>query len=45
MILFGAEVNSEIEAAAAELRIGIEPASGAAVPQGATESPAAGAAD
>jgi membrane protein len=45
MILFGAEVNSEIEAAAAELRIGIERASGAAVPQGATESPAAGAAD
>ena len=45
MILLGAEVNSEIEAAAAERCIGVEPGSDAVLPQGAGEEPAAGATD
>jgi membrane protein len=45
MILLGAEVNSEIEAAAAERRIGAELESGAAVPRGTGEAPVSGAAD
>ncbi len=45
MILLGAEVNSEIEAAAAERCIGAEPGSGGAARQGTGEAPAAGAAD
>ena len=45
MILLGAEVNSEIEAAAAERRIGVEPESGAAEPQKEGAAPAVGAAD
>jgi membrane protein len=45
MILLGAEVNGEIEAAEAERRIGEESGSGVAVPQGTGEAPAAGAAD
>jgi membrane protein len=45
MILLGAEVNSEIEAAEAERRLGAELEPGAAAPRGVGEAPAAGAAD
>jgi membrane protein len=47
MILLGAEVNSEIEAAAAERCIRVEPGSGAALTQGAAAgaAPVVGAAD
>jgi membrane protein len=45
MILVGAEVNSEIEAAEAERHLGAELEPGAAAPRGVGEAPAAGAAD
>lgn len=45
MILIGAEVNSEIEAAAAERCLETDPGLGAAMPDGATGAPATGAAD
>jgi membrane protein len=45
MILLGAEVNSEIEAAAAERCIDVEPGPPRAVPEGAEDAPAGGAAN